>query len=137
MVRKLLKVTVAGALGLAALLIAYSSGSSAADTKVVEISEIMRKSFKDKNNYKTSIGAAAKAGKWEDATKLAKEWADLGAVIGQNKPPKGTDESWKMQCEKFATNTKNILKACEDKDAKAVTKGLGSFDCMGCHKAHR
>ncbi len=137
MVRKALKVTFAGAIGLLALVVAVGSTGTAAEDKTVDTSTIMKKSFKDKNNYSAAVKAAAKDGKWEDATKLAKEWAALGAALGKNKPNKGEAKGWEEQCAKFVDTTKAIVKACEDKDAKAVNKSAGAFNCAGCHKAHR
>jgi hypothetical protein len=137
MLRKLMKVTIAGLLGLGAMILSYDSTSTAADEKAPDLSTIMRRSFKDKDNLKVSISTAAKDGKWDDATKLAKEWTTLGAAISKNKPPKGEAKSWEEQCMKFSDNTKAILKACEDKDAKAVQKGIGGFNCGACHKPHK
>jgi hypothetical protein len=137
MLRKLMKVTVAGLLGLGAMILCYDSTSNAADEKAPDISTIMKRSFKDKDNFKVSITTAAKDGKWDDATKLAKEWNTMGAAIGKNKPPKMDGDGWKEQCAKFSDSTKAVLKACEDKDAKAVTKSVGSFNCGACHKAHK
>lgn len=136
MLRKALKVTFAGALGLLALVVAVGSTGTAAEDKV-DTGTIMKKSFKDKNNYSAAVKAAAKDGKWEDATKLAKEWNDLGLAMSKNKPNKGEAKGWEEQCAKFVDTTKAIVKACEDKDAKAVNKSAGSFNCQGCHKAHR
>lgn len=135
--RKLLKVALAGALGMVALVLAAGGAGTAAEDKTVDTSTIMKKSFKDKNNYQTAIPAAAKGGKWEDATKLAKEWAELGAALAKNKPNKGEAKAWDSQCAKFADSTKAVLKACEDKDAKAVEKNAKAFNCGSCHKAHR
>lgn len=137
MLRKALKVTFAGAIGMLALVVAVGSTGTAAEDKTVDTSTIMKKSFKDKNNYQTAVKAAAKDGKWEDATKIAKEWADLGAALSKNKPNKGEAKGWEAECMKFVNTTKAIVKACEDKDAKAVNKSAGSFNCQGCHKSHR
>jgi hypothetical protein len=135
MVRKFLKMTLAASLGFIALMMGYG-GATGADDKVPDISEIMKKSF-GKGGFKMTIPAAAKADKWEDAQKLAKEWSELGKAIGKNKPPKGEPESWEKQCTKFSDTTKAVVKACEDKDAKAVTKTVGSFNCAACHKPHK
>ncbi|MBM3983259.1 MAG: hypothetical protein FJ304_23905 [Planctomycetes bacterium] len=135
--RKMLKVTLAASLGLLAVVFAVGgSTTTAAEDKTPAVSEIMKKSF-GKGGFKSAIPAAAKDGKWDDAQKLAKEWNDLGKVIGKNKPPKGEDASWKEQCAKFGDATKAILKATEDKDAKAVNKSVGGFNCGACHKAHK
>lgn len=138
MLRKLLRVTVAGLLGLGAAVICYNA-SNAADEKVPDIKLIMKKSFGKKDGYNVTIPAAAKSGKWDDATKLAKEWTDLGVALGKNKAKKGEVKSWEEQCTKFCDNTKVVLKACEDKDAKAVDASLKTINtsCGACHKPHK
>jgi hypothetical protein len=136
MIRKLLNAVVFAGFGLLAMLATYGTANSANARADVEISEVMRKSF-GKDGLKGSVTAAVKGEKWDDATKLAKEWVELGAALGKNMPPKGDAASWEKQCAAFATNTKNILKACEEKNAKAALKAIGSFNCGGCHKAHK
>lgn len=136
MVRKMLRAGVFAALGLIAMMATYGVAVTAED-KVPDISTIMSKSFKGKDSLKTSISADVKGEKWEDAHKLAKEWSDLGAALGKNKPPKGDQKSWDELTKKFADNTKALLDATDNKDAKAANKALGSFDCKTCHTAHK
>jgi hypothetical protein len=136
MVRKLIRATLFAALGLVAVMVSYGVANTAED-KVPDVSTIMSKSFKGKDSYKSSISAAVKGDKWEDAQKLAKEWDELGMSIGKNKPPKGEDKSWEEHTKKFAENTKAIHEGADNKDAKAVNKAIGSFNCGGCHKAHK
>ena len=137
MLRKMIKVTLAGALGMLAVVFAIgASTGTAAEDKTADISTIMKKSF-GKDGYKSSIPAAAKAEKWDDAKKLAKDWSELGASLSKNKAPKGEAKSWEEQCGKFSDATKAVLKATEDKDAKAVAKSVGGFNCGACHKAHK
>ena len=114
MLRKLTKVVVAGLLGLGAMILSYSSTGTAADEKVPDLSTIMRRSFKDKDNLKVSISTAAKNGKWDDATKLAKEWTTLGAAMSKNKPPKMDGDGWKEQCGKFAVSAEHCGEALLD-----------------------
>ena len=136
MLRKCMKMVLAGTLGMMVVVVAIGSTSTAAEDKTADVSTIMKKSF-GKGGLKSSVATAAKDGKWEDAQKLAKEWAELGTAIGKNKAPKGEEKSWEDHTAKFTDSTKAILKATEDKDAKAVAKGVGSFNCMGCHKSHK
>lgn len=135
MLRKFVRASLCAAFGMAALLFTYGA-TTGADEKDADISTIMKKSF-GKDGYKSTVVAAAKGEKWEDAQKLAKEWAALGKVMAKNKAPKGEAKSWEDQCGKFADATKAIVKATEDKDAKAVSKSVGGFNCGGCHKAHK
>lgn len=135
MVRKFIRAGLFAALGALALTLSYGA-VVAQDKKAADVSTIMQKSF-GKGGYKTSIPAAVKDAKWDDAAKLAKEWAELGAGIGKNKAPKGEAKSWEEQCAKFVDATKAVVKAAEAKDDKAVGKAIGGFNCGGCHKAHK
>jgi len=142
MVRKMLRAGVFAALGLIAMMATYGAANTAgaadtAEDKVPDISAIMTKSFKGKDSLSKSVGADAKGEMWEDAQKLAKEWSDLGAALGKNKPPKGESKSWDELTKKFADNTKAIYDAADKKDAKAISKALSSFDCKTCHTAHK
>ncbi len=136
MIRKLLNAGVFAGLGVVAMLATYGTANSANLLADPEVSEIMKKSF-GKGGLKTSVAAAVKGEQWDDAAKLAKEWVELGAALGKNKAPKGDAKSWEKQCGGFANATKAILAATEKKDAKAATKAIGSFNCGGCHKAHK
>jgi hypothetical protein len=136
MVRKMLRAGVLAALGLIAMMATYGAANTAED-KVPDISAIMTKSFKGKDSLSMSVGADAKGEMWEDAQKLAKEWSNLGAALGKNKPPKGESKSWDELTKKFADNTKAIYDAADKKDAKAINKALKSFDCKTCHSAHK
>jgi hypothetical protein len=138
MLRKILKVTLVAALGVMAVVLAYgSSAATGADDKLPDIPEIMKKGHAKTDGYIAKIRAAAKDEKWEDANKYAKSLELLGEALGKNKPPKGDAESWKKLTEKYVDNTKLVLKGTEDKDAKAVNKGLGGINCMECHRAHK
>jgi hypothetical protein len=140
MLRKLLKVTLAGTLGMLALVLAQSeiaSGEDKKDEKVPTIKEIMQKGHKGTDAYITKIKASAKDGKWDDAKELAKTLAFFGENLGKNKPPVGTAESWEKLTKKYAESTKAAHKATEDKDVKAVEKALGAINCGECHTPHR
>jgi hypothetical protein len=142
MVRKMLRASVTAALGLIAMMATYGMATTAsmagnAEDKVPDISTIMTKSFKGKDSLKGSISADVKGEKWEDAQKLAKEWSDLGASLGKNKPPKGDAKSWEDLTKKFAESTKAISEAAEKKDKSAITKAMSTFDCKTCHSAHK
>lgn len=136
MLRKLTKVTLAGFLGLAAVVLAAGAGISA-DDKVPSIEEIMKKGHAKTNGYISKIRADAKAGKWDEAKKYATTLAFFGESLGKNKPEKGTAASWKVQSKKYEASTKAALKAVEAKDAAAVNKALGSINCKACHSAHK
>ena len=142
MLRKLIRVSLFAALGMVAVTWAYGAGSAAddkKDEKVPTISEIMTKGHKGTDAYIAKIKAAAKDEKWDDAKEYAKTLAFFGENLGKNKPPKGDEKSWKALTDKYAENTKLVLKGTEDKDVKEVNKGLGGITgmCGACHKAHK
>ena len=141
MLRKFIRASLFATLGLMAVVLAYGAGSASADDKKEEkvptISEIMTKGHKGTDAYIAKIRAEAKAEKWDDAKEHAKTLAFFGENLGKNKPPKGDDKSWKTLTDKYGDATKAVLKATEDKDAKAVNKALGGINCGECHKAHK
>ncbi|HSQ56143.1 MAG TPA: hypothetical protein VLM40_10420 [Gemmata sp.] len=135
MVRKLLRAGIVAALGMLAVMASYGVATSA-NREDVDVGEIMSKSF-GKTGFKGQVAKAVKGGKWEDAEKIAKEWNDLGVTLVKAKPPRGDAKSWEQHAKKFGATTKMILDGTTNKDAKATTKAIGSFNCMGCHKAHK
>lgn len=134
MMRKMIQAGVFALMGVVGMMATYGVATSA-NAADAEISEVMKKSF-GKGGYKTSISAAVKEAKWEDAAKSAKEWNELAAALGKNKPPKGDVKAWDVECKKFGKSTMAILAATEKKDAKGVKTAM-TFNCMGCHKAHK
>ncbi len=139
--QKLIRASLFAALGTMAVLFAYGSvgAAPAADDKLPDIAEIMKKGHAKTDGYLTKIKGAVKDGKWEDAQKYAKDLNILGEALGKNKPPKGDEKSWKTMSAKYAENTGKVLKGAEAKDAKATNAGLGAIggSCGGCHKAHK
>ncbi len=142
MLRNLIRMSLAGTLGMLALTLAVGASSTATaqekdKEKVPTISEIMLKGHKGTDAYIAKIKGAVKDGKWKDAQEYAKTLAFFGENLGKNKPPKGDAESWKKLTKKYAETTKATHKGTVDKDAKAVNAGLKGINCMECHKAHR
>jgi hypothetical protein len=133
MVRKLLRAGVFALMGVIGTIATYGAATSA-DAEV-EISDVMQKSF-GKKGFQKAIATAVQKAAWDDAAKSAKEWNELAAELGKNKPPRGDAKAWEGECKKFCDNTKAILAATEKKDAKGV-KAAMRFNCMGCHKAHK
>jgi hypothetical protein len=119
--------------GLLALCVGFGLLSAADPTT----SEIMKKGHDKTDGLITKIKASAKDAKWDDAKKAADELKGFGEVLGKNKPPKGSDESWKTLTDKYKTNTAAAAAAVEKKDAAAVNKALGGINCAECHKVHK
>ncbi|MCE9565686.1 MAG: hypothetical protein K8U57_26990 [Planctomycetes bacterium] len=142
MLRKLIRVNLMAMFGMVAMMLAYGAATASPQDKdkkdeVPDIKEIMSKGHKGSDAYITKIKDAVKGEKWEDAQKYAKTLAFFGEALGKNKAPKGDADSWKTLCEKYAAATKAAYKGTEDKDAKAVAKGLGAINCGECHKLHK
>jgi len=140
MLQKFLRVTLACVLGAMTVLLAYNGTLTAKDDKedkVPTIKEIMTKGHKGTDAYMAKIKGDAKDGKWDDAKELAKTLAFFGENLGKNKPPKGEADSWEKLSKKYADTTKSVVKAVDDKDAKAVNKALGEINCKECHTAHK
>lgn len=141
MLRKCIRASLFAAFGMMAVVLAFGSAASRAedkkDDKLPDIAEIMKKGHAKSDGYIAKTKDAAKAEKWEDAVKYAKDLNILGEALGKNKPPKGDDKSWKSLTDKYAASTKAALEGAEKKDAKAVNTALGGINCGGCHKAHK
>lgn len=141
MLRTFIRASVVAVLGAIAMLFAFGAASATPqdkkDEKVPSINEIMTKGHDGPNSLIAKIKTAAKAEKWDDAKASAKTLAVYGESLGKNKQPKGDDASWKALCDKYAASTKIILKATEERDIKAVSKGLGGVNCGDCHKIHK
>jgi hypothetical protein len=134
MLRKMIRASLFALVGVVGTVATYGAAMPA-DAADVEISDVMQKSF-GKAGYKSAVSAAVKSSKWDDAAKSAKEWNELAAALGKNKPPRGDSKAWEAECKKFGDATKAILTATEKKDARGVTAAM-RFNCMGCHKAHK
>lgn len=142
MLRKLIRASLFAGFGVIAMTLAYGTAATAGqkdkkEDKVPTISEIMLEGHKGTDAYIAKIKGAAKDGKWEDAQKYAKTLAFFGENLGKNKPPKGDAKSWETLTKAYAEATKTVQKGADDKDAKAVTKGLNGIVCGTCHKAHK
>lgn len=116
-------------LGIAAV---CTSDVDAQDKKSKTIKEVMGLQKKSTG----AITAAAKGGKWDDASKTAKAWLEAAGDLSKNKPPKGDEDSWKTHCTKYVETVTAVSAAIDKKDAEGVTKAL-KLDCGGCHGAHK
>lgn len=142
MLRKLLKVTTAGLLGLLAVVFAQSGTITAEekkDEKKKTSKEIMAAAHKGDDALAAKITLAVKDGKWEEAQKLAKQLAEGGALLPKASPSRGDAKSWEDLAAKYATNTKAVSDAAEKKDGDAAKSALETLNasCKTCHMAHK
>lgn len=120
-----------GALALAA--------NAADDAKPTSVKEIMKKGHAGTKSILAGVKTQVKAGQWEEAANGAKTLKVFGEALGELKPSKGEDESWKKHAATYKTNTAAVAEAVEKKDASAANAALGKIgaSCMGCHKEHK
>jgi cytochrome c556 len=125
-----LAVLVAAAVGVAYL------GTAAAD-EIKDVKGCM--AFQGKVRKDVPDLLKAKTPNWEEVQKQTKDWVAMAETLGKQKPPKGTDESWKKQTDKYLGLVKDVDSAAEKKDLDGMKKGLGTIgmSCGGCHGQHK
>jgi len=76
---------------------------------------------------------------WDKVQKETKDWVAMAETLGKQKPPKGSDESWKKQTDKYLGLVKDVDAAAEKKDLNGMKKGMGTIGmaCGGCHSQHK
>lgn len=76
---------------------------------------------------------------WNDVQKDTKDWVEMAKTLGQQKPPRGSEASWKTQTAKYLATVESIHAAAEKKNAAGVKKGMAAvgMSCSGCHAPHR
>lgn len=124
----------------AIVLFVFAIGSAASDDPVPDISEIMTKGHKP-GGFKDKINAELKKGTpdWSAVQEQAKDFAKLADALGKNKPPKGSADSWKKQCEAYAKIVTSLDTAAQKKSKTDCTSAMGKLNqsCNTCHKAHK
>src|SRR5262245_56489620 len=123
-----------GAVALAAGLL-----GTALAVEAKSIDEIMKRVNSAKGIQRKLLPDAAKAGDWDNAQKLSKEYVELAEQLGKNKPPKGEQKSWEKLTGDYLVSVKKVDEACQKKDAAAVTaaqRKIGAM-CKSCHDAHK
>ena len=140
MLRKMLKLTLAGALGLLTVVLAESANARAQDKKDKEekkltTKQIMGTGHKGADALFEKVKAAVKAKKWDDASAPAKELAENGSLFPKATPPRDAKKIWDDLAGKYADNTKALSEAVEKKDEDAAKKAVGAIgsSCKACH----
>lgn len=76
--------------------------------------------------------------KWDDLADKAKELVPLAKALGKNKPPMGSEESWKKFTGAYAKAAEDFEAAVKDKNIdKAKAAAAVIANCGGCHAAHK
>lgn len=145
MKRFAVRFAVVAALGVAMMV--YASGSTpvaANNADDPDIKTVMKKVNSDGlcKAINEGVGNSKKVKvdtpKWDELADKAKELVPLAKALGSNKPPLGTDESWKKFTTAYAKAAEDFQAAVKDKDqdkAKAAARVIAN--CAGCHTAHR
>lgn len=130
MLRRMLAAAVAVAVGAAFL-------SSAFAAEIKDIKGCM--AFQGKVRKDVPELLKSKDPNWEDVQKQTKDWVAMAETLGKQKPPMGTETSWKEQTTKYLATVKDIDAAAGKKDVDGMKKGLGMVGtaCGGCHKNHK
>jgi hypothetical protein len=117
-----------GCVALSFILVVCSTDYRAAQDKGAKysIEDVMDLAHGKKGILKKVMsGGAEKA----DKEKLV----ELYVALGQNKPPKGSADSWKERTEALVVASKSVAKG-EDAGIGALKKAV---NCAGCHKLHK
>lgn len=151
MVRKLIRASLFAALGSMAMVLSFGAAVTTAQDKKTDkkgdkksddlpsISDIMAKAHGKTDGYLAQLKGQVKGGKWEDASKTAKDFTLIADALAKNKPGKGDAKSWEALTKKYSENVKAISDGVEKKDAAAAGKGLTGVgtSCKGCHDKHK
>lgn len=76
---------------------------------------------------------------WATIQPQTKEFAQLAALVSQNDPPRGSEESWAKLSKAFGESATELDKAAQAKDRAAALTAHGKLAaaCMECHREHR
>ncbi len=104
------------------------------------IEDIMTKGHK-KGGFRDQINIELKKGTpdWTAVQTAASEFKTLAEDLGKNKPPKGSEASWKKACDEYFGYVKELDAATQQKNKSKSVTALGKIGktCTGCHNAHR
>ena len=105
----------------AAALGVFYLGTAAADEseKIKDVKGCMAYQNKVRGDLPKQL--KARSPDWDAIQKETKDWVAVAETLGKQKPPKGTDDSWKTQTEKYLTNVKAVDDAAGKKDTDSAT----------------
>jgi cytochrome c556 len=117
--------------------VAYLGTAAAKDDEIKDVKGCM--AFQGKVRKDVPELLKAKDPNWEEVQKQTKDWVAMAETLGKQKPPKGSDESWKKQTDKYLGLVKDVDAAAHKKDLDGMKKGLGTVGmaCGGCHSQHK
>jgi hypothetical protein len=105
------------------------------------IRQIMGKLAKGPNSLTPVLGKELKAETpdWGTIQPQTEEYARLASAMVQNKPRRGSPESWAKLSAAFADSANALHKAAQAKNRDAALEAHGELEgsCMECHREHR
>jgi hypothetical protein len=105
------------------------------------IRQIMGKLTRGPNSLTPVLGKElqAEAPDWATIQPQTEEYARLAAAMVQNKPRRGSPESWAKLSSAFADTASALNKAAQAKNRDAALEAHGQIEgsCMECHREHR
>lgn len=114
---------------------------SAALDDVPSIGEIMIKAHKARTGLRSKIAREVRKSKpdWDAIQKNTKEFVKLASVLVKNKPPVGSEDSWKKLCASYCKQVKALDEAAASKDRRKVRQMVQRLgrSCQACHDAHQ
>jgi hypothetical protein len=112
---------------LALLIASIAMFSTAQDKPKIAIKDIMEKAHKGNPALCAKV-AGEKASK-EEKQQLLELWS----ALGENKPPKGPEKSWKEKTDAMVVAAKAAV--ADDKGYGAKVKA--AVNCKACHEVHK
>ncbi len=144
MKRFAVRCAVVAALGVAMVVFSNGTTTVAANADEITIKDVMKKVNKDGlcKAINEGVGNSKKVKvdtpKWDELAENAKTLVPLAKALGNNKPPLGTEESWKKFTTAYAKAAEDFEAAVKDKNQnKAKAAAAVIANCAGCHSAHR
>jgi hypothetical protein len=128
--------------GLAALMaLGWTLSPSAGQEKDLSIKEIMDRAHRGSDSLLQQLGRELSADQpdWPQVQKQTKDLVLLGAALAEDKPRRGSQESWDRLTQQYLAGARQLDKAAQNKqpaEALAAQRQLES-SCMACHKAHK
>jgi cytochrome c556 len=125
---------------LAAGLAAQRAGASS-DDEVPTIKKVMDTLHKGKNSPLVAVKAALKGDSpdWSKLKEKTKLFAEFGAALQKNDPPRGEKADFEKRAKAYAKNAEALDEAVGKEDLKAARSAINkiSASCKGCHEAHK
>ncbi len=132
----------ASLLGVLAVLAWATSPAGAQDNKKVPTArQIMTKIHKGRNNPFATVKAQLRQSSpnWAKVASAAEVIEKYGSALPKARAPRGNRASFEKLAQAYASNTKTLKEAAEQKDlasAREATENIGG-SCKTCHSAHR